>query len=42
MRQAGQTLLVAVDRGLATLAWGGASPGYPFRHLLLRLKRTTL
>ena len=42
MRQAGQTLLVAVDRGFAKFAWVGASPLYPFMHLLLRLKRTTL
>jgi len=42
MRQAGQTLLVAVDRGFAKFDWVGASPLYPFMHLLLRLKRTTL
>jgi hypothetical protein len=42
MRQAGQTLLVAVDRGFAKLDWVGAAPLYPFMHLLLRLKRTTL
>src|SRR5215471_18159020 len=42
MRQAGQTLLVAVDRGFAKFAWVGESPLYPFMHLLLRLKRTTL
>jgi hypothetical protein len=42
MRQAGQTLLVAVDRGFAKFDWVGESPLYPFMHLLLRLKRTTL
>jgi hypothetical protein len=42
MRQAGQTLLVTVDRGFAKFAWGGASPLYPFMHLLLRWKRTPL
>src|SRR5215510_9583973 len=42
MRQAGQTLLVAVDRGFAKFDWVGDSPLYPFMHLLLRLKRTTL
>jgi hypothetical protein len=42
MRQAGQTLLVTVDRGFAKFDWVGASPLYPFMHLLLRLKRTTL
>jgi len=42
MRQAGQTLLVAVDRGFAKFDWVGAAPLYPFMHLLLRLKRTTL
>jgi len=42
MRQAGQTLLVVVDRGFAKFDWVGASPLYPFMHLLLRLKRTTL
>jgi hypothetical protein len=42
MRQAGQTLLVAVDRGFAQFDWVGESPLYPFMHLLLRLKRTTL
>jgi hypothetical protein len=42
MRQAGQTLLVAVDRGFAKFAWVGEAPLYPFMHLLLRLKRTTL
>ena len=42
MRQPGQTLLVAVDRGFAKFDWVGASPLYPFMHLLLRLKRTTL
>jgi hypothetical protein len=42
MRQAGQTLLVTVDRGFAKFAWVGESPLYPFMHLLLRLKRTTL
>jgi hypothetical protein len=42
MRQAGQTLLVAVDRGFAKFDWMGESPLYPFMHLLLRLKRTTL
>ena len=42
MRQAGQTFLVAVDRGFAKCDWVGASPLYPFMHLLLRLKRTTL
>jgi hypothetical protein len=42
MRQAGQTLLVTVDRGFAKFAWVGAAPLYPFMHLLIRLKRTTL
>jgi len=42
MRQAGQTLLVTVDRGFAKFDWVGESPLYPFMHLLLRLKRTTL
>jgi hypothetical protein len=42
MRQVGQTFLVAVDRGFAKFDWVGASPLYPFMHLLLRLKRTTL
>src|SRR5499425_1015564 len=42
MRQAGQTLLVAAYRGFAKFAWVGESPLYPFMHLLLRLKRTTL
>jgi hypothetical protein len=42
MRQAGQTLLVAVDRGFAKFDWVGESPLYPFMHLLLRFKRTTL
>jgi hypothetical protein len=42
MRQAGQTLLVAVDRGFAKFDWVGEAPLYPFMHLLLRLKRTTL
>ena len=42
MRQTGQTLLVAVDRGFAKFDWVGESPLYPFMHLLLRLKRTTL
>ena len=42
MRQAEQTLLVAVDRGFAKFDWVGESPLYPFMHLLLRLKRTTL
>jgi hypothetical protein len=42
MRQTGQTLLVTVDRGFAKFAWVGESPLYPFMHLLLRLKRTTL
>jgi hypothetical protein len=42
MRQAEQTLLVAVDRGFAKLDWVGESPLYPFMHLLLRLKRSTL
>jgi len=42
MRQAGQTLLVTVDRGFAKFDWVGASPLYPFMHVLLRLKRTTL
>jgi hypothetical protein len=42
MRQAEQTLLVAVDRGVATLDWVGEAPLSPFRHLLLRLTRTTL
>jgi hypothetical protein len=42
MRQPGQTLLVAVDRGFAKFDWVGESPLYPFMHLLLRLKRTTL
>jgi hypothetical protein len=42
MRQAGQTLLVTVDRGFAKFGWVGASPLYPFMHLLLRLKRSTL
>jgi hypothetical protein len=42
MRQTGQTLLVAVDRGFAKLDWVGESPLYPFMHLLLRLKRSTL
>jgi hypothetical protein len=42
MRQAGQTLLVTVDRGCAKFDWVGESPLYPFMHLLLRLKRTTL
>jgi hypothetical protein len=42
MRQPGQTLLVAVDRGFTKFDWVGASPLYPFMHLLLRLKRTTL
>jgi hypothetical protein len=42
MRQAGQTLLVAVDRGFAKFDWVGESPQYPFMHLVLRLKRTTL
>jgi hypothetical protein len=42
MRQAGQTLLIAVDRGFAKFDWVGESPLYPFMHLLLRLKRTTL
>ena len=42
MRQAGQTLLGTVDRGCAKFDWVGASPLYPFIHLLLRLKRTTL
>ena len=42
MRQAGQTLLVTVDRGFAKFDWVGEAPQYPFLHLLLRLKRTTL
>jgi hypothetical protein len=42
MRQAGQTLLVTVDRGFAKFDWVGESPLYPFMHLLLRLKRSTL
>ena len=42
MRQAGQTLLVTVDRGFATCAWVGESPLYPFLPLLRRLQRTTL
>jgi hypothetical protein len=41
-RQAGQTLLVAVDRGFANFDWVGESPLYPCMHLLLRFKRTTL
>jgi hypothetical protein len=42
MRQAGQPLLVTVDRGFAKFAWVGASPLYPFMHLVLRWKGTTL
>lgn len=42
MRQEGQTLLVAVDRGFAKFAWVGESPLYPWMHLVIRLKRTTL
>src|SRR5215468_9306021 len=42
MRQAGQTLLVTVDRGFAKFGWVGESPLYSFMHLLLRLKRSTL
>jgi|SRR5215510_419297 len=42
MRQAGQTLLVTVARGVAKFAWVGAAPLYPFMPLLLRLKRSTL
>jgi hypothetical protein len=42
MRQEGQTLLVAVDRGFAKVDWVGESPLYPFMHLVIRLKRTTL
>jgi hypothetical protein len=42
MRQEGQTLIVAVDRGFAKFAWVGESPLYPFMHLVIRLKRTTL
>src|SRR5215467_8898863 len=42
MRQAGQTLLVTVARGVAKFGWVGASPLYPFMHLLLRLQRSTL
>lgn len=41
-RPAGQTLLVAVDRGLAQFAWVGESPRYPFLPLVIRLQRTTL
>lgn len=42
MRQEGQTLLVAVDRGFAKFDWVGESPQYPFMHLVLRLKRTMI
>jgi hypothetical protein len=35
-------LLVTVDRGFAKFDWVGESPLYPFMHLLLRLKRSTL
>jgi len=42
MRQAGQTLLVTVDRGFAQFAWVGAAPLYPFMPLLLRLQPSTL
>ena len=40
--KAQQTLLVTVDRGFAKFDWVGEAPQYPFLHLLLRLKRTTL
>ena len=40
MRQAGQTLLVTVDRGFAKFDWV-ESPLYPFMHCP-RLKRSTL
>ena len=40
--KAQQTLLVTVDRGFAKFDWVGASPLYPFMHLLLRWKRTPL
>lgn len=42
MRQPGQTLLVAVDRGFAKFDGVGESSLYPFMHLLIRLKRNTL
>lgn len=40
MRQAGQTLLVAVDRGFAKFDWVGESTLYPFMHVVIRLKCT--
>jgi hypothetical protein len=42
MRQAGHTFLGTVERGCAKCDWVGASPLYPFRPLLLRLKRPPL
>jgi len=41
MRQAGQPLLVTVDRGVAKFAWVGESPLYPCMPLLRRLQRST-
>ncbi len=42
MRQEGQTLIIAADRGFAKFDWVGASRLYPFMHLVIRLKRSMI
>lgn len=42
MRQEGQTLIVAADRGFAKFDWIGESAFYPFMHLIIRLKRSMI
>jgi hypothetical protein len=42
MRQAGPTLVVVADRGLAKFDWIGPCTEYPWMHLALRLKGNTI
>lgn len=42
LRQAGQTLVVVADRGFAKFDWMGECEQYPWMHLALRLKGTTI
>ena len=42
MRQPGQTLVVVADRGFAKFDWLGACAEYPWMHLAVRLKGSTI